>query len=418
MDARVVEGTGLENRRRFAPSAGSNPAPSALFIGLMGPFLCYLLGFVRKVMKKSFRIFSSKLFISISVFFVSAASALGLGHEEREGKLAKVVHGVSTQALRPLVGGSVPNPLEEPTPGSLYRVGTTTVTWRSKVGKSYSALVYHPTTPPVNGGKFPLLVYSHGLGVSAEAFAYLGNAWASRGVVSLFIRHPETDESLWRGKVRPMATLKEAYKIYWSGRDRAVAITSAIDYVFSVHSFPGPLGCDVDLENIAVAGNDLGALAALLVAGQLPPDNGASLYDSRVSAVLVMSPPVFCEANQGESVYQGVKVPVMVITGTEDDGVVGVTKAYQRRIPFDSIQGVDRYLIVLKGGDHRVYGGRKLTQQNSDSLFQASIRILSSDFLSAYAQGECAYLSTLRERGSVRPLENVVVEKKIVPLEE
>lgn len=39
MDARVVEGTGLENRRRFAPSAGSNPAPSALFVGLMGPFL-------------------------------------------------------------------------------------------------------------------------------------------------------------------------------------------------------------------------------------------------------------------------------------------------------------------------------------------------------------------------------------------
>ena len=172
------------------------------------------------------------------------------------------------------------------------------------------------------------------------------------------------------------------------------------------------------MDNIAVAGNDLGALAALLVAGQLPPDNGSSLCDSRVSAVLAMSPPVFCEAIQGESVYKGVKVPVMVITGTEDDGVVGVTKAYQRRIPFDSIQGVDRYLVVLKGGDHRVYGGRKLTQQNSDSHFQASIRILSADFLSAYAQGEGAYLSVLRERGSVRPLENVVVEKKIAPLEE
>ncbi len=375
-------------------------------------------GSYARVMKRSSRFFFEKLFLSVSFLFWLVASSFGFAREERDGKLAKVVYGVSTQALRPLVGGVASNPLAESAPGSLYRVDITTVTWRSKMGKSYSALVYYPTTPPVNEGKFPLLVYSHGLGVSAESFAYLGKAWASRGVVALFVRHPETDESLWRGKVRPMATLKEAYKIYWTGRDRAVAITSAIDYVYSVHSFPGPLGSDVDLDNIAVAGNDLGALAALLVAGQLPPDNGSSLYDPRVSAVLAMSPPVFCEANQGESVYKGVKVPVMVITGTEDDGVVGFTKAYQRRIPFDSIQGVDRYLVVLMGGDHRVYGGRKLTQQNSDSQYQATIRSLSSDFLTAYLQGKEAYLYTLRERGCVKPFDNVVVEKEIVPTKE
>ena len=81
-------------------------------------------------MKKSFRVFSVKLLFFVSILFVFVVSAFGFGHEEREGKLAKVVYGVSTQALRPLVGGAISNPLEEPTPGSLYRVDTTTVTWR------------------------------------------------------------------------------------------------------------------------------------------------------------------------------------------------------------------------------------------------------------------------------------------------
>ena len=286
------------------------------------------------------------------------------------------------------------------------------VFWRSRNGEEYSAIVFYPTSAPPLGTPFSAVIFSHGLGTSAEDFSYLGRAWASRGVVTLLLRHPNSDSSVWRGKVRPMSNLKEAYRKYWSGRDRAVEISSAIDFIYTSHR-DGGLMRTVDLGRIAVAGNDLGALGALLVAGQLPPDNGPSLYDPRISAVLALSPPIFCEPEQGPEVYARISVPLMVISGTRDDGVVGNTKASQRRLLYDSVKSNDRYLVVLKGGDHRVYGGRRMAQQSSDSSFHETISRETSDYWSAYLQGDYAVLTSLRNDGFVSPFNNATVEKTL-----
>ncbi|MBQ5788797.1 MAG: hypothetical protein IIW01_00775, partial [Thermoguttaceae bacterium] len=85
-----------------------------------------------------------------------------------------------------------------------YPVARREVSWRDARGTQISALVFYPAAPPVAGSKFSVVVYSHGLGGSAERFAYLGEAWAARGVATLCLRHPESDETVWRGKLRPM----------------------------------------------------------------------------------------------------------------------------------------------------------------------------------------------------------------------
>ena len=384
-------------------------------------------------MKRTFLNFQRLIVVVLCAAFVhslvlSASDAFAQGDRERERgrRVARVVQAVpnalSNQALRPLgeaVGSVVPfSPGGSSSDGfdssrSIYRVGVSNISWRSKEGKNYGAIVYHPTSPPVDGAKFAVAIYSHGLGASPEEFGYLGRAWASRGVVAVMLHHPETDESIWRGKARPMAALKDAYHKYWSSRDRAKAIISAIDYVEASHYGSGPLGSDVDLEKIAVAGNDLGAQAALLVAGQLPPDNGPSLRDSRVAAVLALSPPVFCEPKQGPVVYSEISVPLMVVTGTKDDGVVGSTKAYQRRLPYDSVRRVDRYLVTLDGGDHRVYGRRIV---GSDESFHKTIAAATADYLSAYLLDDYDVLMAMREYGSARSLSAANVEKSLTSL--
>ncbi len=297
-------------------------------------------------------------------------------------------------------------------PAENYAVGVRNVTWRGRDAKSYSALAYHPATPPVGDVKFSVVIFSHGLGASAESFSYLANAWAERGNLVLLLRHPTSDESVWRGKLRPMAELKDAYRKHWSGRDRARAIIAALDLVYSWKNEGTGLGADLDLSRIAVAGNDLGALAALMVAGQLPPDNGPSLKDPRVASVLAMSPPVFCSREQGAIVYSQITVPVMVVTGTHDDGVVGSTKAYQRRMPYDSVRNVDRYLVILQGADHRVYGGLRISSQRqaSDAPYQETILIETSDYFSAYLRDDAFRLASLRARGSVEQFANANVE--------
>lgn len=295
-----------------------------------------------------------------------------------------------------------------------YPVGSRNVSWVSREGVQISALVFYPTVPPVDGQKFSAVIFSHGLGGDVENFVYLGRAWAERGIVTICLRHPESDESIWRGKLRPMGELKVAYNKYWSARDRARAIRSGIDFLYAVHDDDGPLGVDLDLNKIGVAGNDLGALGALLVAGQLPPDNGSSMRDTRVAGVLALSPPVFCDSIQGGYVYAGIAVPVMVITGTQDDGIVGTTKASQRRLPYDCVRDVDKYLVILQGGDHRVYGGRRLgVKQGGDLSFQNSIRQETADFWSAYLLENSGILHQLYIAGKVTNLSNAYVEWQI-----
>jgi len=49
---------------------------------------------------------------------------------------------------------------------------------------------------PIEGaGPFPVIIFSHGVGGSREAFTYLGETWASHGYVAVFLQHPGTDEA-------------------------------------------------------------------------------------------------------------------------------------------------------------------------------------------------------------------------------
>ncbi len=295
-----------------------------------------------------------------------------------------------------------------------YNVGVTEVSWFSREGTSFSAILFYPASTPVGVGKFSAIVFSHGLGASASDFSYLGHAWASRGIVTLCLRHPGSDDSIWRRKIRPMNELREAYERYWSARDRALAIRSGIDFLYASHGEPTPWGRGLDLLRIGVAGNDLGALGALLVAGQIPPDNGSSLKDSRVAGALALSPPVFCGMEQAPYVYGSISVPTMIVTGTEDNGIVGSTQAFQRRIPYDNIRNVDRYLVVLLGGDHRVYGGRKIgTRQANDRFFQETIARETADFFTAYLTRDPQVLWQMRSYGRVGALSNARVERQI-----
>ena len=58
----------------------------------------------------------------------------------------------------------------------------------------------------------PVILFSHGLGGSRAGSAFLGEHWAARGYVAVFLQHPGSDTSVWKDK-RPlerMAAMKEA----------------------------------------------------------------------------------------------------------------------------------------------------------------------------------------------------------------
>ena len=236
----------------------------------------------------------------------------------------------------------------------------------------------------------PVILFSHGLGSSIESCDYLAKAWRAHGFVCVLVQHPGSDENIWKGKVRVLNEFRGAYERNWSSRTRAEDLRFVLNRLEQlVQSYP-QFAERIDMDRIGVGGIDLGALAALLLAGQVPPDYGTSLHDPRVKVVLAMSPPVHPTRISYRVMYQPIMASALFVTGTEDDSVVGSTKAAHRRIPFDAMDQNQRYLITLEGGDHRMYGGRVLSLLGgrNDEKFQAGIVRSSTIFWRAFLQDD------------------------------
>lgn len=300
-----------------------------------------------------------------------------------------------------------------------YPVGSQTFSWRdASRNRTVPVRIFYPATS--DNEVFPVIVFSHGLGGSPNRCAYLGRAWASSGFVAVLLQHPGSDENVWKGKIRILYELKEAYKFNWSGRTRANDIRFALNCLDQMVAQQSWIGNKMNLSRIGVGGYDLGALASLLVAGQEPPDRGPSLYDPRVKAVLAMSPPVNQIGKSYQQVYRTIDVPTFFVTGTEDDGIVGSTKAHQRRIPFDSMSDNNRYLVVLQGADHQVYGGHMLSfRARNDKPFQAAIVRSSNHFWQGHLREQDQSLEILNGRGLNSVLGGMArIERRIQPIQQ
>ena len=254
----------------------------------------------------------------------------------------------------------------------------------SKRNRSVPIKIYYPATAWDN---CPTILFSHGLGGSRENCDYLGEYWALNGYISVFIHHYGSDDSVWRGKVRPLSELRNAYDSNWTGRIRVQDIQFVLAQLEMYHEQQAniPLRL-IDKKRIGVAGYDLGALAALLMVGQRSPEGNFLVNNPQIKAVLAMSPPVV-NPEPFSTVYGQVETPCLFITGTNDDGIVGTTKASHRRIPFDSISCNDQYLVVFDGTDHMLYAGHLLSilpRARNDGLYQNAIARVSTNFWNAY----------------------------------
>lgn len=231
----------------------------------------------------------------------------------------------------------------------------------------------------------PVIIWSHGLGGNRDAYAYLGNFWASHGYVVVHPQHQGSDTTVIRagGKdaFKSAATAKNAI-------DRPKDITFVIDQLTELNKNSGKF----NLEAIAVGGHSFGAQTTLLAGGQLLGP-GTSLADKRVKALMPMSAPVPA-AILRDRAYKPIKLPTMHMTGTRDDSPIGDTKAIERRIPFDHIAGCEQWFINFQDGDHMIFSGRMARandeQKKQDMAFQKQIKECTLHFWNATLKNDQA----------------------------
>ena len=241
--------------------------------------------------------------------------------------------------------------------------------------------------PERGAGPFPVIVFSHGLGGSREGYAYLGQHWASHGYVCVHLQHAGSDTAVLRGTAEPMSAMRAAASATNTWQ-RGLDVRFALDQLQTLNTAAGPLQHRLDLQHIGMAGHSFGAQTTLLMAGQGADLTGGRFADARLSAAIAMSPAP--AARRGSAPYAAIHIPVFHLTGTLDDSPVNDTKAAQRRIPFDSSDASEQYLVTFTGSDHMVFSGRLTgtAARQTDEEFQRLIRQSTLAFWNAHLKND------------------------------
>jgi predicted dienelactone hydrolase len=257
---------------------------------------------------------------------------------------------------------------------------------------------------PANGkGPFPILLFSHRLGGSREGYEYLGRHWASHGYVSVHVEHTGSDAAVVQGKkgADRRAAVKAVIADPRIALARPADVRFVLDQMARLERGLSPLSGRLDLRAVGAAGHSFGAWTALAVAGQsfLPRGPGeVAAADPRVKAVIAMSAPVPHDGQPLERTFRAIQIPILHMTGTEDESPLGETAAVQRRVPFDRIAGVDQYLIDFAGGDHLIFSDRE-RDSAKERLFRDLILMSSTAFWDTYLKGDATARSWLADGG-------------------
>ncbi len=231
--------------------------------------------------------------------------------------------------------------------------------------KELSYKVYYPKT----GGPFPVILFSHGFGGNKDAFGPIGKHWASHGYVVI---HPTHADGLGRRKADPkkagddkpaaqprpgglLGGLSDPAKI----GDRVADLVLILDNLDDLpKSVPG-LKEKIDAKSIGVGGHSFGAYTAMLIGGvttDLGKDKGKSFFDKRVKCILPISGQGTGQQGLTEASWDALKLPMMTITGTRDQGAGGQGVDWKKE-PYKYSPAGDKYLVVVDGANHLSFGG-------------------------------------------------------------
>ena len=266
-----------------------------------------------------------------------------------------------------------------------------------------AVLAYLPPRPE----RAPLVLFSHGLGGSRQDNAFLGEHWAARGYVAVFLQHPGSDDSIWKDlpAAQRMAALRGAASAEnLAGRVRDVG--AVLDGLERWSAESGhPLFGRLDLERVGMSGHSMGAVTTQAVGGQQGGLHTGA--DERIDAALCLSPS---PPRLGDSAraFGSVRIPWMLMTGTLDSSpIVGLQASARLEVYPHLPATIDRYELVLFGAEHSAFGDRSLlggrTKRNPNH--QRAILALSTAFWDAHLRGDAAARAWLLGAGAWSVLE-------------
>ena len=232
----------------------------------------------------------------------------------------------------------------------------------------------------------PVILFSHGLGGSREGSVFLGQHWAARGYVAVFLQHPGSDTGVWKDK--PMLERMHAMKQAASAENfmlRVKDVPAALDQLEAWNKADGhALKGRLDLKHIGMSGHSFGAVTTQAVSGQQFP-GATSFTDPRILAAVIFSPSS-AKAGGNEQAFGKVKIPWLLMTGTKDTTPITPTTVFDRQKVFPALPNGSKYEVVLDKAEHSVFTDRALPGEHEkrNPNHHRVILALSTAFWDAY----------------------------------
>jgi hypothetical protein len=249
-------------------------------------------------------------------------------------------------------------------PGHRYATTSLNETWSD--GDSTLNIVL---AGPSASGSYPLIVYLPGLGESAQAGVLWRNAWAKAGYMVLSVQAATAGESLFRSNMALAGNFEELARENFSPRALEARVR-LVDYVLAEVKRLAASGAarysSIDSTRVAVAGYDLGAQTASAIAGEAIGAIDGRMVEENIGAVIILSPYPGPEKGRAQR-FAGISIPVLQISGTDDDDPFGIVSSAARLAPWEFMPAGDKYLLVLAGATHAMLAGSGMSPRGEGS---------------------------------------------------
>lgn len=221
--------------------------------------------------------------------------------------------------------------------------------------------IYFPDSDGANlKAGHPLVLWSHGFGGNRDGASFISRHLAERGYVVVHMTHDGTDSSLWEGKPgHPWDILRNVHIT------RETTLNRFKDVPFVLDSLQNHELADIiDFDRVGMSGHSFGAMTTQVMAGMRFPDSQGNLMDlsdKRFKAGIAYSPTAIAHLTEAppEELYGPISIPLLHMTGTEDDSPLDGYDYKHRLVIHDHTGHPEKYLHVLEGGDHMIYNGTR-----------------------------------------------------------
>ncbi len=256
---------------------------------------------------------------------------------------------------------------------------------------------------PVGTEAAPIVLFSHGLGGNREGNAYMGEHWSDRGYVCVFLQHPGSDDSVWRGiGIRERMQALNAAANLENFMLRVEDVHAVIDQLEIWNEQTGhALHGRLDVAHIGMSGHSFGAHTTQGVSGQNFPIVGQRYTDDRIDAAAAFSPSAPARGDAGNA-FGSVSIPWLLMTGTDDTSPIGNATVETRLDVYPHLpRNIAHYELVLNEAEHSAFTDRALPgdRLTRNANHHRSILAISTAFWDAYLREDAEAVQWLQGNG-------------------